>query len=92
MNLKSYAVLLPCGVGLFTGVEFVCCPKKHSDSGLNSAQPEINNNKPLLGGEKNNNNNEYDDNYEDEYDDDEDVEDEDDDDDYDDDARKCPRF
>ena len=26
MNLKSVAVLLPCGVGLFTGVEFVCCP------------------------------------------------------------------
>ena len=25
-TLKSFAVLLPCGVGLFTGVEFVCCP------------------------------------------------------------------
>lgn len=26
MELKSYAILLPCGVGLFAGVEFVCCP------------------------------------------------------------------
>lgn len=22
-------MLLPCGVGLFTGVEFVCCPPEH---------------------------------------------------------------
>jgi amyloid beta A4 protein len=27
MYLKSYAVLLPCGISLFTGVEFVCCPE-----------------------------------------------------------------
>lgn len=33
MNLKlqSYAMLLPCGVGIFSGVEFVCCP--HSSAG-----------------------------------------------------------
>lgn len=24
--LESYAMLLPCGVGIFSGVEFVCCP------------------------------------------------------------------
>jgi len=24
--LQSYAMLLPCGVGIFNGVEFVCCP------------------------------------------------------------------
>lgn len=27
MNLQSFAMLLPCGVGIFSGVEFVCCPK-----------------------------------------------------------------
>ncbi len=27
MEQQSYAMLLPCGVGLFGGVEFVCCPK-----------------------------------------------------------------
>lgn len=26
MHLQSYAMLLPCGVGVFSGVEFVCCP------------------------------------------------------------------
>ncbi|EDO27219.1 predicted protein, partial [Nematostella vectensis] len=25
-NLRYYGVLLPCNTGLFTGVEFVCCP------------------------------------------------------------------
>lgn len=27
-NLKSFAMLLPCGISLFSGVEFVCCPYK----------------------------------------------------------------
>ncbi|XP_014206196.1 amyloid-beta-like protein [Copidosoma floridanum] len=27
MNLRSFAMLLPCGISLFAGVEFVCCPK-----------------------------------------------------------------
>lgn len=27
MNLRSFAMLLPCGISLFSGVEFVCCPK-----------------------------------------------------------------
>lgn len=26
MQLKSFGMLLPCGVGIFSGVEFVCCP------------------------------------------------------------------
>lgn len=26
MTLKDYGVLIPCGTGMFTGVEFVCCP------------------------------------------------------------------
>ena len=36
MDLKSYAVLLPCGVGLFTGVEFVCCPRNQNIVSQNS--------------------------------------------------------
>lgn len=28
MNLRSFAMLLPCGISLFSGVEFVCCPIK----------------------------------------------------------------
>lgn len=27
LQLRSFAMLLPCGISLFTGVEFVCCPK-----------------------------------------------------------------
>ncbi|XP_050548223.1 amyloid-beta-like protein [Daktulosphaira vitifoliae] len=27
-NLRSFAMLLPCGISLFSGVEFVCCPFK----------------------------------------------------------------
>jgi hypothetical protein len=27
MALQSFAILQPCGVDMFTGVEFVCCPK-----------------------------------------------------------------
>lgn len=30
MKLQSYAMLLPCGVGIFSGVEFVCCPHTSS--------------------------------------------------------------
>ncbi|UYV71572.1 APLP2 [Cordylochernes scorpioides] len=26
LTLKSFAMLLPCGVDIFSGVEFVCCP------------------------------------------------------------------
>jgi amyloid beta A4 protein len=27
LSLRSFAMLLPCGISLFSGVEFVCCPK-----------------------------------------------------------------
>lgn len=27
MQIRSFAMLLPCGISLFSGVEFVCCPK-----------------------------------------------------------------
>ena len=26
MKVKSFAMLLPCGIDVFSGVEFVCCP------------------------------------------------------------------
>lgn len=29
MGLRDYGILLSCGTDKFTGVEFVCCPKKH---------------------------------------------------------------
>ncbi|XP_034947112.1 amyloid-beta-like protein isoform X2 [Chelonus insularis] len=32
MNLRSFAMLLPCGISLFSGVEFVCCPKHLKDT------------------------------------------------------------
>merc|ERR1719153_2143942 len=28
MKVKSFAMLLPCGIDVFSGVEFVCCPAK----------------------------------------------------------------
>ena len=28
MKLRSFAMLLPCGIDVFSGVEFVCCPTK----------------------------------------------------------------
>ena len=30
MKVKSFAMLLPCGIDVFSGVEFVCCPMKNS--------------------------------------------------------------
>jgi len=40
MKLKDYGILLPCGIDVFTGVEYVCCPKKkhakkHAKTGYN---------------------------------------------------------
>ncbi|EEB14211.1 conserved hypothetical protein [Pediculus humanus corporis] len=32
MQLRSFAMLLPCGISLFSGVEFVCCPKHLKDN------------------------------------------------------------
>lgn len=31
MIVKDYGVLIPCGTGKFTGVEFVCCPQDASE-------------------------------------------------------------
>ncbi|XP_077289117.1 amyloid-beta-like protein isoform X3 [Arctopsyche grandis] len=31
LQLRSFAMLLPCGISLFSGVEFVCCPKHFND-------------------------------------------------------------
>lgn len=28
MRLRSFAILEPCGLGMFRGVEFVCCPRE----------------------------------------------------------------
>lgn len=33
MTLKSFAMLLPCGIDVFSGVEFVCCPKNYKTHG-----------------------------------------------------------
>lgn len=36
MQIRSFAMLLPCGISLFSGVEFVCCPK--TLKGINKTQ------------------------------------------------------
>ena len=33
MRLRSFAMLLPCGIDVFSGVEFVCCPAKKARKG-----------------------------------------------------------
>ena len=33
MDLQSVGMLLPCGIDVFRGVEFVCCPKKVQEPG-----------------------------------------------------------
>ena len=33
MKLRSFAMLLPCGIDVFSGVEFVCCPSKKARKG-----------------------------------------------------------
>jgi amyloid beta A4 protein len=32
MKLRSFAILDPCGLGMFRGVEYVCCPKSVEDA------------------------------------------------------------
>ncbi|KAG5892448.1 hypothetical protein JTB14_009856 [Gonioctena quinquepunctata] len=32
LQLRSFAMLLPCGISLFSGVEFVCCPKHFKEN------------------------------------------------------------
>ncbi|CAH1970443.1 unnamed protein product, partial [Acanthoscelides obtectus] len=38
LQLRSFAMLLPCGISLFSGVEFVCCPKHFKDN-MKSKKP-----------------------------------------------------
>ena len=38
MVLKDYGVLIPCGVGTFTGVEFVCCPDDASEGATDAVK------------------------------------------------------
>lgn len=40
LQLRSFAMLLPCGISLFSGVEFVCCPK-HFRDGLKPKRPVL---------------------------------------------------
>lgn len=46
MKLKSFGMLLPCGVGIFAGVEFVCCPATTTPA---SVEPKLNEPKTHLG-------------------------------------------
>lgn len=39
MQLRSFAMLLPCGIDVFSGVEFVCCPR--NKSGKETAKVEV---------------------------------------------------
>ncbi|KAI9588956.1 hypothetical protein GQX74_007125 [Glossina fuscipes] len=38
MQMRSFAMLLPCGISLFSGVEFVCCPKHFKKRDLMGVQ------------------------------------------------------
>lgn len=38
MVVKDYGVLIPCGVGTFTGVEFVCCPNDASENATDAVK------------------------------------------------------
>ena len=38
MRLRSFAMLLPCGIDVFSGVEFVCCPAKKVRKGKKKIQ------------------------------------------------------
>lgn len=43
MRIKSFAPLMPCGVGIFGGVEFVCCPPPQiPDVGIQGTRKENN--------------------------------------------------
>lgn len=38
MTVKDYGVLIPCGIGTFTGVEFVCCPDDASEQATDAVK------------------------------------------------------
>ncbi|XP_065288603.1 amyloid-beta-like protein [Dermacentor albipictus] len=59
MRLRSFAMLLPCGVDIFSGVEFVCCPPASSPSSDRDSQ-----------GKDTSSEDDYDDDYSEEDDDD----------------------
>jgi len=87
MKLRSFAMLLPCGIDVFSGVEFVCCPTKKArkerlspeEKTLASAWPD-----QLKLDKLDDNLLDDDDFYEEDYDDEDLYDDEDDDDYYDD--------
>ncbi|KAK8778349.1 hypothetical protein V5799_020313 [Amblyomma americanum] len=62
MRLRSFAMLLPCGVDIFSGVEFVCCPPAAAATADRDSQ-----------GKDTSSEDDYDDDYSDEDDDDEDT-------------------
>uniref|UniRef100_T1JN54 Beta-amyloid-like protein n=1 Tax=Strigamia maritima TaxID=126957 RepID=T1JN54_STRMM len=41
MQLRSFAMLLPCGIDIFSGVEFVCCPNAKEKSNKMPVPSEI---------------------------------------------------
>ncbi|VDM99135.1 unnamed protein product, partial [Thelazia callipaeda] len=41
MVMRSFAVLEPCGLDLFTGVEFVCCPSDEKTEGAEKKEIEV---------------------------------------------------
>ncbi|VDM11524.1 unnamed protein product, partial [Wuchereria bancrofti] len=75
MAVRSFAVLEPCGLDLFTGVEFVCCPGDDKTEGLELEKKKV---------EGKETEDDDDDDYDDDDDDDDDDGDDDDDDDDDD--------
>lgn len=86
LSLRSFAMLLPCGISLFSGVEFVCCPIKDKVSVKKLVAPSL----PLSGTEvfdsvddSNDVDEESDDNIDDDDDDEDNDDEEDDDDNYD---------
>ena len=48
MRVKSFAMLLPCGIDVFSGVEFVCCPKKTSADKKGSSLVAVSRSCPFL--------------------------------------------
>lgn len=68
MRLRSFAMLLPCGVDIFSGVEFVCCPPTAASTSSSSAAADRDSQ-----GKENSSEDDYDDDYSDEDDDDEET-------------------
>jgi len=41
MKIRSFAMLLPCGIGVFSGVEFVCCPMDQPSKMTKLSKPVV---------------------------------------------------